>query len=356
MKGSNASLKTAPAAMVMKGVFVSPRQRQLYGITVGRVKYRKITPKIKTIGELTVAESLIKNISLRYSGYITKLYVNKPGMMIFNGQKLFKVYSPSIFNAEKNLFLAYKNYKSAKSSGFKFNEAESRDYYKASEKRLRLYRGITINQIKEIERGVHVKSIITIYSNYAGVLLKKYVYSGQHFSKGQVLFKLAGLNRLWMNVWIYEKDLMFIQQGGNVLVKFAAYPGKVFKGRVAFIYPYLKAQDRVTEARVVFNNKNGRLKPGMYGQATFIGKPASSLSVKSSSVLETGGKPIVFIYEGMGYFKPKKVVLGKRWGNYYPVISGLKAGERVVTSGTFLISSDANLKQSISSMAGMPGM
>jgi Cu(I)/Ag(I) efflux system membrane fusion protein len=357
---NNKPPKKMSKKMVMplkKGVFVSSRQRQLYGITIGTVKYRKISPIIRLIGELTIAEPLIKKISLRYSGYITKLYANKTGMKIYAGKKLFKIYSPSIFNAEKNLFLSYKNYKNAKKSNYKFSISESKSYYISAEKRLELYGGISKKQIQEIKDGVYTKSDIVIYSNLSGILLKKYIYSGQHFTKGQTLFKLAGLNTLWMNVSIYGSDLKFVNKDSKASVEFSAYPGKIFNGKVSFIYPYLKSHARVTEARIVFNNSKGLLRPGMFGNAKLIMKPIHKLSIKSSSVLWTGTKPVVFIYNGKGYFAPaKKVVLGKRWGNYYPVISGLKAGERIVTSGTFLISSDANLKQSVNSMAGMPGM
>jgi hypothetical protein len=339
-----------------KGVFVSSRQRQLYGITVGMVKYRKISHIVKSIGELTFAEPLIKKISLRYSGYITKLYANKTGMKIFAGEKLFKIYSPSIFNAEKNLFLAYKNYKKAEKTNYKFNISESKRYYRAAEKRLELYGGISGRQIDKIKKGFYVKSDIAIYSDMSGILLKKYVYSGQHFTRGQTLFKIAGLNKLWMNAWIYENDLKFIHKNSSVSVEFSAFPRKIFNGRVSFIYPYLKSRSRITEARIVFNNSKGLLQPGMFGNVKFVIKPEHKLSIEASSVLWTGTRPLVFIYSGKGYFKPKHVVLGKRWGNYYPVIRGLRAGEKVVTSGTFLISSDANLKQSVNSMAGMPGM
>ena len=201
-----------------------------------------------------------------------------------------------------------------------------------------------------------MKSDIAIYSDMSGILLKKYVYSGQHFTRGQTLFKIAGLNKLWMNAWIYQNDLKFVHKNSAVSVEFSAYPGRIFNGRVSFVYPYLKSRARITEARIVFNNRKGLLQPGMFGNVKFIIKPQRQLSVKASSVLWTGTKPLVFIYGGKGYFVPEHVVLGKRWGNYYPVISGLRAGEKVVTSGTFLISSDANLKQSVNSMAGMPGM
>ncbi len=357
--GNNKPPKKITKKMVMpvkKGVFVSSRQRQLYGITVGTVKYRKISRIIKSIGELTVAEPLIKKISLRYSGYITKLYANKTGMKIFAGEKLFKIYSPSIFNAEKNLFLAYKNYKNAKKTNYKFNISESKRYYRAAEKRLELYGGISSSRINAIRNGSYVKSDIAIYSDMSGILLKKYVYSGQHFTRGQTLFKIAGLNKLWMNAWIYQNDLKFVHKNSAVSVEFSAYPGRIFNGRVSFVYPYLKSRARITEARIVFNNSKGLLQPGMFGNVKFVIKPQRQLSVKASSVLWTGTKPLVFIYGGKGYFVPEHVVLGKRWGNYYPVISGLRAGEKVVTSGTFLISSDANLKQSVNSMAGMPGM
>ncbi|MHB1665672.1 MAG: efflux RND transporter periplasmic adaptor subunit, partial [bacterium] len=212
---NNKPPKKMPKKMVMplkKGVFVSSRQRQLYGITVGTVKYRKISPVIRSIGELTIAEPLIKKISLRYSGYITKLYANKTGMKIYVGEKLFKIYSPSIFNAEKNLFLSYKNYKNAKKSNYKFSISESKSYYISAEKRLELYGGISKKQIQEIKDDVYTKSDITIYSNMSGILLKKYVYSGQHFTRGQTLFKLAGLNKLWMNVSIYGSDLKFVNK------------------------------------------------------------------------------------------------------------------------------------------------
>ena len=167
---------------------------------------------------------------------------------------------------------------------YKFNISESKRYYRAAEKRLELYGGISRSRINAIRNGSYVKSDIAIYSDMSGILLKKYVYSGQHFTRGQTLFKIAGLNKLWMNAWIYQNDLKFVHKNSAVSVEFSAYPGRIFNGRVSFVYPYLKSRARITEARIVFNNSKGLLQPGMFGNVKFVIKPQRQLSVKASSV------------------------------------------------------------------------
>ena len=336
-------------------VMVSTVQRQLYGIKVGKAEQMKLTRKIKTIGEAAYSVPLEKTVTLKYGGYVKKLYVNKPGISVYKGEPLFTVYSPELVNSEKDYMLAYKNYIKLKKSGFNFGKKEAKSFLNSSAFRLKQF-GITNGQLNLLKTGRLILTNTTVYSPVNGVFLKKSIFSGSYFNAGQPLYKLAGLSRVWMNIWVYEKDMPFVKVGQMVKVRFNAYPGRIFYGRVSFIYPYLAGERRVDEVRLVFNSKGGKIKPGMYGNAEITVRGEKELAVPTSAVLITGAKPIVFVYKGKGYFIPKHVVIGTRYGNYYPIISGLKAGERIVVSGTFLMSSDSNLSQTTGSMAGMPGM
>ncbi len=352
--GNTTSAK--PKMKMAKGaIMVSTVQRQLYGIKVGKAKLMNLTREIKTIGEVTYSVPLEKTVTLKYGGYVKKLFINKPGMSVYEGEPLFTVYSPELVNSEKDFVLAYKNYIKLKKSGFNFGENEAKSFLNSSVFRLKQF-GITNSQLNLLKTGRLILTDTTVYSPITGVFLKKSIFSGSYFNAGQPLYKLTGLNRVWMNIWVYEKDIPFVKIGETVRVGFNAYPGKIFYGRVSFIYPYLAGKKRVDEVRLVFNNPNGEIKPDMYGNAEIMIKSEKVIAVPTSAVLITGAKPLVFVYKGKGYFMPKYVVIGTRYGNYYQVISGLKDGERIVVSGTFLMSSDSNLSQTTSSMTGMPGM
>ncbi|MHB1661054.1 MAG: efflux RND transporter periplasmic adaptor subunit [bacterium] len=341
--------------MAKGGIMVNTAQRQLYGITVGKVRLANIKRGIRTIGEVTYSAPLMKNITLKYSGYIKHLFVNKPGERVYKGEPLFTVYSPELVDSENNFLLAYKNYEKLKDSNFDFGKKAAKGFLDSSIYRLKLW-GITAHQINELKNGRLIKTSTTVYSPINGVLLKENILQGDYFKAGKSLFELAGLNRVWMNIWVYEKDISFVGKGDTVKTRFNTYPGKVFSGKISFIYPYLSNAKRVIEVRLVFNNQKGELKPGMYGNADIFIRSKKTLEVPTASVLITGGKPLVFVYKGKGYFAPRYITVGRRANGYYPVLSGLKNGERIVTSGTFLMSADSNLSQTTGSMAGMPGM
>jgi RND family efflux transporter MFP subunit len=357
-KSAGVAAGNAPAPAMKKakgGIMVNTAQRQLYGITVGKVKLIDIKRKIRTIGEVTYSAPLLKNITLKYGGYVKHLFVNKPGARVYKGEPLFTVYSPELVNSENNFLLAYKNYKKLKKSNFGFGKKEAEEFLNSAAFRLKLW-GLTDTQINELKAGKLVLTDTTVYSPINGVLLKKNIVSGSYFNAGKLLFKLADLSRIWMNIWVYEKDISFVRKGDIVKVRLNTYPGKAFSGRISFIYPYLSNKKRVVEVRLVFNNPKGELKPGMYGNADIFTGSKKTIAVPVSSVLITGGKPLVFIYKGKGYFIPKHITIGRRADGYYPILSGLKNGEKIVTSGTFLMSADSNLSQTTGSMAGMPGM
>lgn len=336
-------------------IIVNTRQRQLFGIKVGTVKILKLSDSVKGIGEVIYSVPLERTITLKYSGYVRRLFADKPGMEIRKGEPLFTVYSPELISSENDYVLAYKNFLKIKSSGYGFGVEEAKDFLDSSIFRLSRF-GLTGRQLDSLRSLNSIPGHTTIYSPINGVLIGKSVFSGSYFKSGSTLFKLAGLSRVWMNVWIYEKDISLIKKGEKTSVEFASYPGKIFAGKISFIYPFLANGKKVDEVRLVFNNPNGLIKPGMYGNAKISVHSESVLAVPESAVLITGGKPIVFIYEGKGYFKPVYVKIGNLNGDFYPILSGLNEGEKIVVSGTFLMSSESNLSQAMGSMAGMPGM
>ena len=210
--GNPAQIGSKPKMKMAKGgIMVNTAQRQLYGIKIGRVKLMNLTRKIKTIGETTYSVPLEKIVTLKYGGYVKELFINKPGMSVVKGEPLLTVYSPQLVNSENNFILAYENYKKLKKSGFNFGKKEAKGFLNSSIYRLKQF-GVTNSQINGLKTGMPILTNTTVYSPISGVFLKKYIFSGSYFNAGQPLFKLAGLNRVWMNIWVYEKDMPFVKK------------------------------------------------------------------------------------------------------------------------------------------------
>jgi Cu(I)/Ag(I) efflux system membrane fusion protein len=204
------------------------------------------------------------------------------------------------------------------------------------------------------QRGKPQKEM-TIFSPIDGVVTKKMALQGMYVTPEMNLYEIADLSTVWIEADIYEYEVPFVKAGQEATVTLTSYPGKEFRGQVIYIYPYLNTETRTVKVRMEFPNPKGKLKPGMYGDVEIKTEVDKKLAIPQEAVLDSGVRKLVFVEKGEGMYEPREVKLGNKVDHFYPVVEGLKSGERVVTSATFLIDSESKL-MAASNMMGALGM
>jgi hypothetical protein len=213
----------------------------------------------------------------------------------------------------------------------------------SSRKKLHIY-GLTDEQIKELERTKEVNLTITYYSPVAGTVIEKKVQEGMYINEGMSLFDIADLTSLWNIAEVNESEINVVTVGSNVSLSLQAYPGDIFHGKVSFIYPVINSQTRTVKIRSDFSNTNGKLKPLMFGQASFERSLGNGLVVPADAVLFMGKRNVVWVKVSDGMFEPREVTVGMRINDNYQILSGLNDGDEVAKTGGFLIDSESQLK------------
>jgi RND family efflux transporter, MFP subunit len=343
----------ADAAPVEKGaVMIDASRRQNLGVTSVAVKTAKLTRAIKAVGVFAVDERRQYTITSKLDGWVDKLYVNSTGQTVKAGQPLFELYSPELIVAQQEYRIARQN---------KLDPAAQQrspaGLGNAALTRLR-YWDIPESAIRRLAEGGDVKRTLPIDAPITGVVLTKNITQGMKFSAGEALYQIADLSTIWLLADVFEQDLAAVQEGQTVQVKVNAYPAETFTGKLAFVYPTMNTQTRTVQVRVELNNSQGKLKPGMYAEAQ-LQVPVSAdgqLVIPESALIDSGSRQVVLIDEGNGKYVPRKVqVLARgemQQGERQIAVSGVKAGEKVVTQANFLIDSESNLQAAFSSMGG----
>ena len=291
------------------------------------VKTIKVSPTIRANGRTTFASPLVRIVSLKFGGYISKIYADKAGMKIHKSMPLFLLYSPSLIDAENDYILAYKNYLRLKNTSFK-SQAET--IYLSAEKKL-LFWGINKFQIRRIEKENKIIKQIPIYSPINGIVVKKFIVDGGYVKPSARLYELADISKLWMKIFVNVRDLKFIRIGKSVSLKFAYYRNMIFHGIISYIYPYTFKKGKFIKVRISIDNSKDILKINSYGNV-YIKMPYSKrLAVPVSAVAHIYRKDVVLIYnKSKNLFQAKSIIVGTRYGGYYSVIEGLKPKETVV--------------------------
>jgi hypothetical protein len=176
------------------------------------------------------------------------------------------------------------------------------------------------------------------------------VTQGQYVNAGDVLYAVTDLSRVWVKADIYEVDLPQVHVGQMIEIASESAPGAKLRGQVGFLEPMVNAQTRTTAARIEVSNPGMRLRPGMFVQVRFAASGQHSLAVPRSAVVDTGTRKLVYVAKGNGVFEGREVQLGPVADDYYPVVSGLREGERIVTEGNFMLDSQTRISGAMSSM------
>ncbi|MGB9629744.1 MAG: efflux RND transporter periplasmic adaptor subunit [Thermodesulfobacteriota bacterium] len=336
-------------------VQITPERQQLIGVKFGKVEIRPIEKIIRTVGRIDYDEKRIVTISPKIGGWIEDLYVDFTGRFVRQGEPLLTIYSPELLSTQEEYLVALRARKDLVKSPFPEVAASGNSLAESARRRLKLW-DISDDQIKALEETGEAKKTMTLYSPFGGFVLEKMAYKGMSVMPGMALFKIADLSVVWLYADIYEYELPFIRLGQQASVQLSYLPGETFTGKVIYIYPSLNPETRTAKVRFEFPNPHGKLKPEMYANVEIKVQLGRRLVVPDGAIIDTGIRQMAIIDKGNGYFEPREVKVGAKVDTYYEVISGLKEGERVVTSANFLIDSESRLKEAVGGMAGMEHM
>jgi Cu(I)/Ag(I) efflux system membrane fusion protein len=275
-------------------------------------------------------ETRLTVVTMRSDAYIEELFVNKSGQHVNAGDPLFRAYSPDIVVAQVDL----------RSGG--------------SEQRLRNL-GVPESHIREVRGGKNPLSVVWP-APASGDVIEKRIINGQRVKAGDELYRISDHTRVWIIADVAETDLPALKIGTRAMVTVRAYMAEPVEGEVTFIYPELKAETRTARVRIEVPNPDGRLKIDMYADVIFqTGEATPAITVPASAVIDSGQRQVVLVAKGEGRFEPRPIKVGRRGDGYVEVLEGLSTGEEVVSSATFLIDAESNLKAALQAFAQPAG-
>jgi membrane fusion protein, copper/silver efflux system len=338
-----------------EGAFrITPEKQQLIGVQYGEVSLQPLTKTIRAVATLTYDETKIARIHAKIEGWIDKVFIDFTGQLVKMGQPLLAVYSPELVATQEEYLLALRAKDKLGSSSFKEVADGAGSLFDAARKRLQLW-DVSDEQIAEIEKTKEPIKNLMLYSPVNGFVTARNSYEKQRITPDTELYAIADLSTIWAIVDFYEYEANDVRLGQGVVLAIASFPGRTFRGKVTYIYPQLDNSTRTLRVRVELPNPDFKLKPEMYANAELKIDYGRRLAIPQEAVLDSGSEQLVFIALDGGYLEPRKVQLGDKIDDRVIVLGGLKAGEKIVTSGNFLIDSESRLKSAAKGM-GMPEM
>ncbi len=321
-------------------IFVDPQRRQTIGVRTGAVERRRVTIEVRAVGKVAFDETRLTDVSVKYPGWIGRLEADATGQAVRRGQTLFTLYSPELYAAQEEFLTVLRSQQAARETA----APDRADYLvEAARQRLRLW-DLTEAQIDQIAESGKAAQYLPIVSPVSGYVIEKDIVEGGAVEAGMRLYRIAALDRVWIEAEVYESELSLIHVGQEARVTLPYLPGEGLVGRVAFIYPYLDNMTRTGRVRIELPNRGLELKPDMYADVTLQVDRGERLVVVESAVLYAGPRRLVFLDLGEGRLKPQPIEVGVKSGDFLEVLSGLDEGDVVVTSGTFLIAAESRLK------------
>ncbi|MGV3532621.1 MAG: efflux RND transporter periplasmic adaptor subunit [Chthoniobacteraceae bacterium] len=358
---------------------LSEHARAMAGVETVPVERRQLQREIRAVGKVQYNESALSTVTSRVDGYIERLFIDYTGVEVKKGDHLVEIYSPELLIAQGELLM----------------RPPQPDLIELVRRKLRRWE-LTDEQIDEVLRTRKPQERVTLTSPVTGTVTEKLVVEKSVVKAGDVLYRLANLESVWVYLEIYEFELASVRYGQTAEITTEAYPGETFTGRVWFINPVLTDESRTVKVLVNIANKDKRLKPGMFVSATIRAgllangqlapagvegkwtcemhpqvletkagacpicemplnqipeagatpKPEEELvlAVPVTAVLDTGIRKVAYIERTVGEYEPVELKLGARAGEFYPVLAGLSEGDRVAVRGNFLLDSQSQIQ------------
>lgn len=309
---------------------VDEDRRQSVGIKIGEVVHKPFHFPLRLQGKIAFDQSRVKAINLQYGGWVSKVRALEPGQRFNQGEALFSLYSPELFALQEAHYQSYRR-----------NPTANSPTLQASRERLRLA-GLLAEQIQTIERK-GAQSHISILAPQPLVIVSSQLTEGAAVQRGQSVLQTASIDQVWVEAYAYERDIPLLQEGMSARVK-PPNSGVEKETSVDLISPFVSGATRSARVRLSLQNSDETFMPGQFADVWLYKRLGEQLLVPLDAVVVAGDRRIVFKDLGEGKLQPVKVETGYNDGQHIVIRKGLKEGDRIVTSGVFLIAAESKLK------------
>jgi Cu(I)/Ag(I) efflux system membrane fusion protein len=329
-------------------VTIDPVVVQNMGVRVATVREGPLRATIRAVGFVEEAQPNQHDVNLRVSGWIERLYADTEGMHIQRGASLFELYSPELQVGVEEL-IAARRARAALRDGTDPGARSAAEALQDAARRKLLLWGLTEEQVERLKRLEHAPRTVPFFSPITGHLVEKEVVEGAAVTAGMRVLRIVDHRTLWLDAQVFERHLPFIKLGQEVTATVPALPGREFGGAIIFIHPHIDEMTRTALVRIELPNDELLLRPAMYATAEIRAELlVRALLVPREAVIDTGTRQIAFVPLEYGRFEPRRVKLGAAGdGGLVQVLEGLAPGERVVTSGQFLLDAESRLQEAI---------
>lgn len=337
-------------------VQITAEKQQLIGVRTGTVERQRIERMLRVVGRIVIDETRVSRIHTKVSGYIEKVFADFVGKEVKAGEPLFTIYSPDLVATQQEFLIAVRAQKELKDSPYLEVSGGAASLVKAARERLRLW-DVGEEEMAVLEKEGKVKRELTIYSPATGIVTERAAYQhGRYVSPEMDLYTITDLSSVWMLAEVFEFEVPYVHLGQEAVVRLSYTPGKTYTGKVSFINPSVDPKTRTVRVRIELPNPNLDLKLEMYADVELAINYGSQIVVPQEAVLDSGTEQIVFVARGNGYFEPRPIKTGPKMAGLPKgqgatagseqviVLSGLRPGETIVTSGNFLVDSESRLK------------
>ena len=349
--GSSAAPSGASASLTP--VQLSPQRMQAIGVKTALVEMRNVSNVLRVPGNVDMNQRQLAYVQTRFPGWIQKVFANATYQYVRKGQPVFTIYSPELVSTEQEYLLAKQNQQSFARDAHGTAAHESDGLLQAAAERLRQF-GVPPSEIARLEQTGTVQHDVSIDSPASGYITEFNALPNQYVQAETKLYTIADLSTVWVNANVFQTDVGPLKPGMPAAITIDTYPGRTFKGRIDQVLPQVDVTTRTVPVRFVFNNPGIALKPGMYVNVSIAVPLGHQLVMPASGVLHSGTRQIAYVDHGDGYLEPREIEVGTQLDDHVVVLTGLKAGERIVSSANFLVDSESQLQAVIGSFTPPP--
>lgn len=310
---------------------VPSEQQTKIGLKISKAEKKVISHTIRTVGTVTADQRKEAHIHTKLSGWIESIYADYVGKGVKKGDPLFDLYSPELVSTQEEYLAANKQ------------GGVGKELAQAALDRLKLW-GVPQSQINLLKKNGKSKRTITFESPVSGFVISKNAIQGMYINPGMELYQIADLSKVWIMITLYEYDVSTVRIGDEAEVQMPYDPNITLRAKISYISPDIEAETRTAKARIEIENKSQSLKPGMYVNVSVKKDLGESIVVPDNAIIDTGMRKIVFVKSRQTTFEPREVKVGPRVEGQFIILSGLKAGEEVVSGAHFFLDAESKLK------------
>jgi len=324
-------------------VSLSTTQQVMANVATVEARIGTLNKEINAVGIVQYDQSRQAKVTAWIAGRIDKLYVSKVGDAVSRDKPVAEVYSPDLLSTQQEYLLAIKSRDQLKNSPIPSIAQNGEGLVASAKQRLMLF-GVKESQLVALEKAGTPNIRLPIYTPLSGIVIEKMVQQGQYVNTGDVLFNIADLSRVWVEIDVFENEVPFVRVGQQVEIRSSIEHGAVFNGRISFVYPFHDPKTHTVKARVEMPNQGHGLKPDMFVNAIIRVPLVKGIVVPVTAVIDTGKRQVVWVESSPGMFEPHDVQVGQKTDDKAQILSGLKPGDKVAVSGGYLIDSESQLK------------